>query len=336
MKIPWRFTIGLLSGFMLAVSFFVGALYTQLGVPTHMSQWISDISQKKERLAARIPGPRLLVVGGSCALFGINAQVIQQQTGYLTVNMATHAGLHLEYILDRIEKTARPGDTILLVPEYEFYLNRSSFGWEIHDDYILARDPGYFRQMSLPDKIGMATRIPFKRLQTGWRNRRGTTDHTRPPSPPYSPYTPISPGIDCLDENGDEFFNTVAGQPPPSAAMQEPDVLLRDGFASKNTDGFAELTAFIQWARSHHVTVLAAFPSIVSQPIYDAPTARKALETITRFYTSHGVPVVGNPQEAMLPLDQFFDTRYHLIFSAALQRTEHLLPELQPYLTPAR
>jgi hypothetical protein len=331
MKIPWRFIVALPLGFILAIALFVGALYTQLGVPTHMSQWVSDLWQKKENVAARISGPRLLLVGGSGALFGINAQLIQQETGKPTVNMGTHAALMLNYIFYRIEKDARPGDTVLLVCEYEYYLNRFTYSQEISDDYILARDPAYFRAMPLADKIAMATRIPFKRLQTGWKNR---PDHARPPSPPYSPYTPITPGIDCLDDNGDEIFNTEAARPPPQAFMQQPVKLLRDGFSSENTDGFADLTAFLQWARAHHVTVLATFPNLIYQPVYDLPKAQKTLETITRFYTSHGVPVIGTPREAMLPTDQFFDSVYHLVHSAALQRTERLIPELRPYLSP--
>ncbi len=36
----------------------------------------------------------------------------------------------------------------------------------------------------------------------------------------------------------------------------------------------------------------------------------------------------------MLPIDQFYDTIYHLTYEAALQRTERLIPELKPYLHP--
>lgn len=331
MSTPWRFIIALPVGFILGISFFIGSLYTQLGVPTHMSQWIFDISQKKEFLAGNIPGPRLLVVGGSSALFGINAQMIEQQTGYPTVNMAVHAGLRVDYPLYRIEKIARPGDTVLLVCEYEFYLDSLSYSSEIYDDYILARDPEVFRQMSLLGKIDMATRIPFKRLQTGWRNRR-TPEHVRPPSPPYSPYTPISPGIDCLDDNGDEIFNTVATQPPPNPAMQIPSDVLSDGIPSEGTDGFKIMAVFLQWAHAHHITVLATFPNIVYQPAYDEPNGQKTIETITRFYTSQGVPVIGTARQAMFPINQFFDTRYHLTHEAALERTEQLIPELRPYL----
>ena len=166
MPVPWRFLIALPLGLALGVSVFIGMLYTQLGIPTASSQWIFDMSQKKARLAARIPGPRLLVVGGSGALFGVSAQMIEQQTGVPTINMATHAGIYLDYHLYRIKEIARPGDTILLVCEYEFYANR--YDTKVSDNYFLARDPDFFRQMPLLSKMAMATRVPFKRFQEGW------------------------------------------------------------------------------------------------------------------------------------------------------------------------
>ena len=331
MTVPWRFIIGLVLGPTLGLLIFVGFIYTQLGVPTATSQWIFDISQKQDRLAAAIPGPRLLIVAGSGALFGLNAQLIDQQTGIPTINMGTHAGLHLDYLLYRIEKKARPGDTILLACEYELYSNR--FDSETRDDYILAHDTDYFHHMPVLAKLEIATSMPFKRIQE-LKNSRAAR-HLPPPSPPYSPYNPIIGGIDCLDDNGDEIFNTAATQPPPKPDMRRIIDVLHDETFSERTDGFKALAAFIQWAQSRHITVLATFPNVVRQPEYDGPTSQRSISTITSFYTSHGVPVVGTAQEAMLPIDQFYDTVYHLTHEAALQRTQRLIPELRPYLHPS-
>ena len=117
MKVPWRFILGLLAGLVLAIAVFLGFLYSQLGVPTHQSQWIFDISQKKERLASEITTPKLLIVAGSSALFSINAKIISEQTGFPAINMGNHAGLALDYRLYRIRKIARPGDKILIASE---------------------------------------------------------------------------------------------------------------------------------------------------------------------------------------------------------------------------
>ena len=185
MKVPIRFILALPCGLLLALFVFVGLLYSQLGITTVAWQGTYDLIQKKAELAAAIPGPRLLLVGGSGTLFGVNAKLIEQQTGCLTVNMGFHAGLGLDYILAQAQKTARPDDTILLIIEYQLYTNDTAS--EAHDDYILSRDPAYFHQMSLLEKINMATRLPFKRIQKGFHILRA-------PEKPITPHPPYTDG----------------------------------------------------------------------------------------------------------------------------------------------
>ena len=92
------------------------------------------------------------------------------------------------------------------------------------------------------------------------------------------------------------------------------------------------LAEFISWARANHVTVLFTFPNVIHHPEYDAPHGRQTVLAITHFFTSQDVPIIGTAGEAMLPINQFYDTIYHLTYEAALKRTERLIPELKPYL----
>jgi hypothetical protein len=327
MHVPRRFILGLVCGVVAAIGFFVALLYATQGPATNSSSWAYDIMQKKAALAAATPGPRLLIVGGSGTTFGLNAQRIEEQTGCHTLNMGTHAGLGLDYILYWAQKVARPGDKILLVTEYELYT--SSISAEQRDDYILAHDPAYFRQMSLWDKISMATRIPFKRIQKGYANRK----HPEKPPRPHPPYTD---GASYLTNYGDETGNPEALRPTPGASMELQADLLVNGITSDTDAGFNRIRVFVKWAKAHQITVLATFPNIIHRPEYDGPNADSAIKTITDFYTSLGVPVVGTAREAMLPKDQFFDTVYHLTHEAAVKRTDRLVPELRPYLNTAK
>ena len=329
MSVPKRFLVGLALGLALGVGSFVAFLYTQLGVPTENTQWAHDISRVKESYAAHISGQRLFVVAGSSALFGVNAQLIQQQTGCPTVNMGTHAALSLDYRFSRLKKVARPGDIVLLALEYESYTDRFPLHSDISDDYILARDPEYFHAMSFLSKIDMATRVPFARLQKGWKNWR-SPPHQRAGNP--SAYSPISPGIDCVDENGDEVYNMAAKRPTPPPAMYTPIEVLDKGLTTESTDGFRIISEFLLWARAHHLTVLATFPAVIDQPQYHEANAREAIQTITHFYATRHVPLIGTAEENMLPFDQFFDTVYHMTHEAALARTSRLIGELRPSL----
>ena len=335
MNVPWRFIIALPFGLILGISVFIGLLYTQLGIPTESSHCIYDVTHAKEVIAAKKTGSRLLVVGGSSTLFGINTELIEKETGFPAVNVGTAVGLNLDYRFYRIEKIAHPGDIVLLACEYELYSEKPDY--ETADDYILARDPGYFRQMPLLSKIYMATRIPFKRFQLGWRNRR----HPEHVVVKFanSPYNPFSATYYPLNDNGDEMLNTPENRPPAEFLIGNLARIiptLNHGLPSDNNQNFESLADFIAWAHAHQITVLATFPNVIHQPVYDQPNGLEAIATINRFYASHDVPVIGTAQEAMLSKDEFFDYMYHLTHEAALKRTERLIPELQPYLHPTK
>lgn len=320
MKVPVRYIIGLVSGLCLGLAVFMAILFFQVGIPTGGSAWAFAMINKKKAIADSIQGPRLLVVAGSGALYGINAQLIEQQTGRRTVNMGSHAGLGVEYILHVIRGVARPGDTILLALEYEMY--SGPFGPEVHDDFIISRDPAYFHQMSWLDKIDMATRLPYKRFQSVYKLWRvgeyeyGNADH--------------------VDDFGDEINNMASSRNPSAHNMQISAKPLVDGIPSDDTHGFDVLRSFLRWCQDNHITVLATFPNTMRRPAYDKPAGRHAIEVITHFYANQGVPVIGTAPEAMLPADEFFDTIYHLTHEAALRRTSRLIPELKPWLVPSK
>jgi hypothetical protein len=319
------FFVALPVGFFLCVAFFVILLNHELGVPTYTSAWAKYLYDRKEALAAHIHQPKLLLVGGSATLFGLNAGTIQAETGVPTVNFGTHAGLQAIYILHRVELTARPGDTVLLVLEYGIYSLASHV---VGDDYILARDPSYFRQLSWLEKLEMAERVPWKRLR----------EKPMAPLVPIVPkdVTPFSVGPETIDDHGDEMYN-VKVQDPAAKAKNIRDgtitPLPNGGFFSGEPPGLVE---FLRWARNHQVRVLATFPQSVYKPQYDGPEFRLACQQVENFYAGHGVPVLGTPQEALLPEVEFYNDIYHLLHGPAIERTKRLVPYLMPYMSSGR
>ena len=174
MNASWKFLGGVIAGVLLLLGVNVAALYAVLGVPTVNSRWAFEIYQKKQEIAAQAASPRLLVCGGSSALFGIKAQELEKKAGMRTINLGTHAGLGLACILRQARAVARPGDTLLLVLEYDLYdsgkLGVDRVGQE-EIDYVLSHEPAVVRNLSLPQlyKVVMAT--PVKRLKIGIKNR---------------------------------------------------------------------------------------------------------------------------------------------------------------------
>lgn len=328
MTVPLRFFTGLASGLALAFGIFFGLVYWQLGAPTVMSYWSHDLNTRKQARAASIHEPKLLIVGGSGALFGINARRLETELGVPTVNLGTHAALATAYILDLARKATRPGDTVLLALEYELYEtgNATMNKWTdpLFIDFLMARDPAYFRSLPAGDQFNLAMRMSLDRLKRGIKNK------LRPPPPPVPEYTVYDPK--SVDEYGDMTGHTRARI--PSGVPAELGTAVLAGGLSKTRAGLTEIRAFIDWTKTNGVRVLATFPNLCAKPVYDSPKTEKAAAEIRAFYQSLGVPVVGNYRDVLLPRSEFYDTCYHLTEEGAAARTHRLVPLLKPYFPP--
>src|SRR5689334_19595590 len=140
-----RFFVAMAAALVGALGLNGALVYWQLGVPTRSTVWAYEINQKKLARAASIQKPKLLLVGGSATLFGVQAELIEKTLHYPTVNLGTHASLGLPYMCHLTKQAAKPGDTVVLAFEYNTY----NFGLVRRDavfvDYLLARDPAYFQ-----------------------------------------------------------------------------------------------------------------------------------------------------------------------------------------------
>jgi|ERR1035438_2256928 hypothetical protein len=326
MPSPTRFALGFLLGLGVVLAIFFARFYRQLGVPTETSRWCYEINAKKCLLAEAIPDHKLLLVGGSSTLFGLSAEQIQTQTGYPTVNLGTHAALGPEYIIHLAEQVAKPGDTVLISFEYEFYDFPAAVktkGWNdsLFFDYLFARDPEYLGSLPLLQRCKFAMLISNQRLEEGLNNRRHPPAH-------------IDTGIyDVKNINafGDQIAHPAARRPASAAYAAQCCVNLAQGLSAQ-PKGFPTFELFCKRATQNHIRVLASFPSICHRPEYDLAPAQQATQAIRAFFESLGVPVLGEAQEAMLPSDQFFDTMYHLTDEGQREHTRRLLVHLAPLL----
>ncbi|MBR4604558.1 MAG: hypothetical protein IKO43_06920 [Kiritimatiellae bacterium] len=82
------------------------------GVVTSDS-WIPKALQYKRAIAQTIHEPKIVVMGGSEALFSMDSELLSQQTGMPVVNLATHIGIPLRFYPNILEGTLREGDVVV-------------------------------------------------------------------------------------------------------------------------------------------------------------------------------------------------------------------------------
>ena len=74
----------------------------------------------KVRMLEVTPGPRIILVGGSGAAFGVDSALMERELpGYSVVNFGMYAALGTTVMLDLSQPHIREGDIVLLIPEQQ-------------------------------------------------------------------------------------------------------------------------------------------------------------------------------------------------------------------------
>lgn len=91
------------------------------------ARWLKDMYQKKIALAQAVDQPKILVTGGSGAHYTLNSALIEQQVGRPVINLGIDGPVGLDVILPSVLDEVKPGDTVVLVPEYLLLLDDDGF-----------------------------------------------------------------------------------------------------------------------------------------------------------------------------------------------------------------
>lgn len=89
--------------------------------PIAAEYWVRELIVVQHNLANPISSPRIIFLGGSNLLFGIDAREVEEATGIHALNMGMHGGLRLERVLSAGQDVARPGDIFVLALEPFFF-----------------------------------------------------------------------------------------------------------------------------------------------------------------------------------------------------------------------
>ena len=332
MNIRRSFFIALPVGLLLTGAIYFGLFFLQLGIPTTQWAWLHEIIETKRKAAEKITKPKLLIVAGSSALYGISAEEIERQTGFPTVNFGTNAALGPAYILHVTRKVCRPGDVVLLAFEYEQYLFGNLTGDttdELFINYILGHDREYVRSLSFQTQLKLALLTPSDRLWSG------LSAVFRKPGQNAATAKFIRDVLADINSHGDQTSAVPGKRPGHSAVRSMLSYIPASGFPPSPA-GLPPIREFCTWAKANNVRVLATFPNISHRSEYDLPAAKQMPVQFRAFFEPMGVPVLGDLSESMLPEEQMFDSLYHPMREFALARTRRLLIHLAPHLKPVR
>ena len=88
--------------------------------PQYRETFLGELSVKCERLAEPSDKPRLVLVGGSAAAFGVDSALLEEQLPQdRVVNFGMYAALGTRVMLDLSEPLLQEGDLVLVMPEQQ-------------------------------------------------------------------------------------------------------------------------------------------------------------------------------------------------------------------------
>jgi hypothetical protein len=293
----------------LSLQMLVAAAVIWQGSPQDSNHYLSTLQDKILRLE-QCPSNRLLVVGGSNVAFGIHSERIQESTGIETVNLGLHAALGLDFTLECVRQHCRAGDVVVLTPEYELLISDLQLGEEITINQMLAQWPEAVRYMDQTRDTSWKRFLDHDAL---WQSHEWV-------SRAYARITHRTKEGRIYERSSfNEYGDVVAhyGRPTPAAI----DTSRLEEIDPEWLEQAIEiLNQFSQECSDQGVAVYLTYPPVPAEK-YAASIdvirqIRQTLETELK------IPVLHAPDEFVFPLDNFFDSSYHLTQAAGEQRSQ--------------
>ncbi|MEO8588010.1 MAG: hypothetical protein ABI432_01460 [Flavobacteriales bacterium] len=273
----------------------------------HVSQvdFLGAARLKQERLR-RLGSPKVVVIGGSNAAFGIDSEALERGLCRPVVNMGLHAALGFRYMTAEVVDQLGAGDVVVVA------LENSNFEKPDRMEDVLSitvdRYPPAIGFVPWEERAGLVFGLALWRMQATWN----AWLHPEP-RPDMGIYTEGS-----FNERGDMVAHLDMAIPlERKEETDEFDTL----YVAERFWPIA--TGFNERAKAAGAKVLFSWPS-VARSVYrpaDSEAVKRAME-------GHGLIVIGSPSDYVFPDSLFFDTWYHLHAVGRTQRTAMLLRDV--------
>lgn len=258
--------------------------------------------------------PRIIVVGGSGAAYGTNSPMLSDAfPGYHPVNMALHGGLSLDFMLNESGSRMRPGDIVIVTPEYPGLV-----GYQNTDKLLRVLE---YR----PSSVIHLTWSQFRHfLDEGFTVYLGALLREVLPKIGDEPAKARGP-LQRFNDFGDHVLQY--GRPRKGIANSK----LSMRFNEKSLETAVErLNRFAEKCRRKQVVAVLAYPTVPEASFEPLRETARTLDDRLRRDVS--MPIINRPEDAVLPGAVFYDTVYHLMEEGGRLRTQHLIESLRPVM----
>ena len=316
---------------LIALNIYRAGTPTQIGT----SYALCDFIESRRALARTKDEPhRVLFFGLSNVMTGLRSNLASTILKRPVVNFGMNANLTNSVLYDFLEQVLKAGDTLVIILPYFYYADgaRIDEQFSIVRDYIFDCSPTAYKRLSAYDflRLSLAQR-PAQVLEGVLRKIQLRTglDLGRRIKPPFPMFDAAVKGA-ALDGDGDWTLNAESQRPTDHRAIVERSSITRSrGFDAADVSVVA-LRDFLIWAKSKDIKLVASWPIFYA---HDRNGLDQLAQQIREFYRQNNVPIVGQLEDFLYPVDDFFNSAYHPTAEGAEIYTRELANELLPLLT---
>jgi hypothetical protein len=312
-----NYLITIFSTLIITSALWVGLTYKQIGYKTKSSQWIYEVYELKDSLVHEIKRVKVVIASGSNSLFGINSEALEKAWKKPVINQSVHAGLGIQYILNRTKRILKRGDIVILPLEYNFYQGDGKPS-EVYADFILSRDTNYFHSLSTIDKFMVISSIKTKRLFKGLIS---------PINEDLEQTTGIY-GVQNINIHRDqvniESYRMTAVEKSAIEKSYSSKIS-----TSKLSDYFmATMDRYISWAQDNDICVIVMPPNYMLFDEYKDHKYTVFYTNIKLYFSNHSISHIGENLTYMYDKKYYFNTKYHLNSEGVKLRTKQIISDL--------
>lgn len=277
--------------------------------------FLGELAAKRQLLAQQSEKPRLVIVGGSAAAFGVDSALLAQELPqYQPVNFGLYAALGTRVMLDLSLESLREGDLVIVMPEQQSqslsdYLGAQAM-WRAADGDLSALKSLHSRDVSV--MLGQFPRFAAQKFRywlTGAPQLEGVYQRSN------------------FDEAGDVVSSLCSANRMPGGVDTTTPICFDPEML---TDGFCKiLNDYARTLAEKGVTVWYHFP-----PMNEAAVEPGSdIDAYADFLQAElELPLAGDPNACILESGWFYDTNFHLNASGKTVFTRQLIRDIKAML----
>lgn len=325
--------------------------FTNLAVFQNAELWLKDTYHVKDMINNQpTHKQRILVVGGSSTLFGFNGAMVEANTSFRFINYGTHAGLPINYHIDKIISQAKNNDIVILPLEFSYYISNTPIDNYAYIQKMIVWGGDYRKYIDKqhiilafvkndPTKIllengGQLIRDILKQQNITIENILDKKQNLTPINSIEDvvfvscqsfgwdgyKYQSLSPTGDFCSQSGSSMLDS-------QHSYLSKDLQVSSFFISE----YKRLESF---AKAHNIKLFLIYPPTMENPLFsldDKETFTK-IENLKQELAKHDIKIYGDFRDFHFDRKYFFDTAYHLNAEGANLRTYYFLKQLPKML----